>query len=363
MKAFFFAFVAATAIAGGASHVSAQQWDPWDGPRRPPLQVVPDDDDRYTDPAESDRDSDDRYFDRREGPPRADDRADNRAGNRNDDPRRYDPRYNGDPDDGDDRAGPRYDGPRYSDPRPTDRDYFNDQRYPASRYDQRDDYGAWDAAPSADEEARLSKTPGRNGGDKPYIRAVAPAQVAFSGPYSPGSIVIDTGARKLYYVLSATSAYAYSIGVGRQGFTWTGKEKVSRVADWPDWYPPADMRRRKPELPERMLGGIRNPLGAKAIYLGNTLYRIHGTNDPKSIGKAESSGCFRMLNENVLHLASLVRVGTEVTVVRSLGGRVASNAKASASRAATEKAAPRARTYARGATAPADDYDPYNGWH
>ena len=98
--------------------------------------------------------------------------------------------------------------------------------------------------------------------------------MAFSGPYAPGSIVIDTSKRKLYYVLSTTSAYAYSIGVGRQGFGWTGKEKISRIADWPDWYPPADMRQRKPNLPKRMLGGIRNPLGAKAIYLGNTLMMI-----------------------------------------------------------------------------------------
>jgi lipoprotein-anchoring transpeptidase ErfK/SrfK len=154
-------------------------------------------------------------------------------------------------------------------------------------------------------------------------------------------------------VLSTTSAYAYPIGVGRQGFSWTGKEKISRIADWPDWYPPADMRKRKPDLPTRMLGGIRNPLGAKAIYLGNTLYRIHGTNEPKSIGKAESSGCFRMLNENVLHLASLVRVGTEVTVVRSLDGKVASAASPK-----TTKAADRGRSQrfeARG-----DDYDdPY----
>lgn len=359
MKAFLIAFVAAAAIVGGASHLSAQQWNPWDGPQRPLPQVSPQDDDRYADPAENDRYSDDRYYDNREGP-----RVDNRVENRDDDPRRYDPRYNGDRDYGDDREGPRYDGPRYSDPRRTDGDYFNDPRNSASRYGERDDYGAWDAAPSADDEARLSKTPGSNGGAQPFIRSVAPPRVAFSGPYSPGSIVIDTSARKLYYVLSATSAYAYSIGVGRQGFTWTGKEKVSRIADWPDWYPPADMRQRKPELPERMLGGIRNPLGAKAIYLGNTLYRIHGTNDPKSIGKAESSGCFRMLNENALHLASLVHVGTEVTVVRSLSGKIASDAKASVPRAQiTAKTPSPSRTYARGATTPVDDYDPYNGWH
>jgi len=116
--------------------------------------------------------------------------------------------------------------------------------------------------------------------------------------------------------------------VGRQGFAWTGKEKVARITDWPDWYPPAEMRQRRPELPQRMLGGVHNPLGAKAIYLGNTLYRIHGTNDPKSIGKAESSGCFRMMNENVLHLASLVKVGTEVTIVRSLKGSVVASSAA-----------------------------------
>ncbi|WP_045835926.1 L,D-transpeptidase [Hyphomicrobium sp. 99] len=355
MKAILLVITAVSAMAGASSHAFAQQWDPWDGPRRPPVQVFPGDDDPYADPRD-DRYSTNRYFDNREGP-----RVDNRSDYRDDDPRRYDPRYNGGPDygDDDDRVGP-----RYRDARPIDRGYVNAPRDNYPRYGARDDYGAWDAAPSADDEARLSKTPGTNGGDKPNIRPVAPPQVAFSGPYAPGSIVIDTSARKLYYVLSSTSAYAYSIGVGRQGFTWTGKEKVSRIADWPDWYPPADMRQRKPELPVRMLGGIRNPLGAKAIYLGNTLYRIHGTNDPKSIGKAESSGCFRMLNENVLHLATLVRPGTEVTVVRSLGNKIASNAKSSTSRARTEKTTSPPRTVARDAVPrDDDDYDPYNGWH
>lgn len=270
----------------------AQQWDPWDGGRG---QVY------------GDQDDDRGYDDNRYGGPRVYRRFDE-----NDD-RRYDPRYNG--------------GPDYSD-RSEDRRNLDDPRY-----GEREDYGAWDAAPPPAEEQQLSKTPGTNGGNRPYIRPVAPPVVAFSGPYAQGSIVIDTSKRKLYYVLSSTSAYAYSIGVGRQGFGWSGKEKVSRIADWPDWYPPADMRKRKPDLPQRMLGGIRNPLGAKAIYLGNTLYRIHGTNEPKSIGRAESSGCFRMLNENVLHLASLVRVGTEVTVVRSLDGKVASAASPKPSKA------------------------------
>lgn len=164
------------------------------------------------------------------------------------------------------------------------------------------------------------KPAGASGGARPLVSPRAPTVVPFAAgsTYRPGSIVIDTSARRLYYVRSAMSAFAYPIGVGRDGFSWTGREKVSRIAEWPDWYPPAEMRKRKPELPERMLGGLNNPLGAKAIYLGNTLYRIHGTNDPKSIGRAESSGCFRMMNAHVVHLASLVSVGTEVTVVRSL---------------------------------------------
>jgi lipoprotein-anchoring transpeptidase ErfK/SrfK len=204
---------------------------------------------------------------------------------------------------------------------------------------------------------------------------VAPPKVVFNAPYAPGSIVIDTSARKLYYVLNTHTAYAYSIGVGRQGFAWTGREKVSRIADWPDWYPPAEMRQRQPGLPVRMLGGIGNPLGAKAIYLGNTLYRIHGTNEPKSIGKAMSSGCFRMMNANVLHLASLVHVGTEVTIVRSLSGRVAAAEKSRskpAERASvtTSAAAPKTSPQSphiinRQSERQAEDdgWDPYNGWH
>ena len=191
-----------------------------------------------------------------------------------------------------------------------------------------DDYGQWDAAPSAAEEAQRSKVPGVSGGPRPYIQAVAPPQIPFSGPYAPGSLVIDTGGRKLYYVTSPTTAFAYRSASDDKASPGPARRKLRGIADWPDWYPPADMRERKPELPERMLGGIGNPLGAKAIYLGNTLYRIHGTNDPKSIGKAESSGCFRMMNENVLHLASLVKIGTEVTIVRSLHGKVVASTKA-----------------------------------
>jgi lipoprotein-anchoring transpeptidase ErfK/SrfK len=327
--------------------VSAQQWDQPDDPDRQVPQGYSQHD-GYDSPYGGDQ-----YDNDRDGP-----RAENRYYDPGNNPRRYDPRYNGD------QSDSRYEEPRYPGPRVDRRDDEEGSRY-GGRENYRDDYGAWDAAPSAEEEQRLSKTQGRNGGSRPYIRAIAPPKVSFSGPYTAGSIVIDTSARKLYYVLSPNSAYAYSIGVGRQGFAWTGNEKVSRIADWPDWYPPADMRKRQPYLPVRMLGGIRNPLGAKAIYLGNTLYRIHGTNDPKSIGKAESSGCFRMLNENVLHLASLVHVGTEVTIVHSLSGRVASAAKAPAPRKSASKGVRQTppRIINHDADDEPDGWDPYNGWH
>ena len=157
------------------------------------------------------------------------------------------------------------------------------------------------------------------GGPRPYISAQAPQTVPFRFSYPQNSIVVETSGRALYYVLGNGSAYRYPISVGRDGFTWKGNEKISRVAEWPDWHPPAEMRERDPKLPEVMTGGLRNPLGAKALYLGNSLYRIHGTNDAKSIGYAASSGCFRMMNYHVLHLASLAGVGTSVAVVERLG--------------------------------------------
>lgn len=158
----------------------------------------------------------------------------------------------------------------------------------------------------------------RDGGPRPVIQAVAPPILSFPHDFPANSIVIDVGGRKLYYVLPGNRAYAYPIGVGREGFGWTGAETISRKQEWPDWYPPAEMRERDPSLPEKMTGGLKNPLGAMALYLGTTLYRIHGTNDAKSIGGAESSGCFRMLNSAVLHLASITEVGTPVTVVDAL---------------------------------------------
>lgn len=162
------------------------------------------------------------------------------------------------------------------------------------------------------------------GGPKPDIAPKEPETVAFHASYPAGSIVIDTAARKLYYVKAGGQAFRYPIAVGKVGFTWTGTEQIARKQPWPDWIPPAEMRERKPELPERMTGGVNNPLGAMALYLGNSLYRIHGTSDASSIGTASSSGCFRMHNAHVLHLASLAGVGTQVTVVKALPSKVAS---------------------------------------
>ncbi len=134
---------------------------------------------------------------------------------------------------------------------------------------------------------------------------MAPPKVPFHSNFAANSIVIDSAGRTLYFILSPSEAYQYPISVGREGFSWTGTEVISRQQAWPDWHPPKEMIARDPRLPDKMTGGLKNPLGALALYLGNTLYRIHGTNDPKSIGQAASSGCFRMMNEHVLHLASL----------------------------------------------------------
>jgi len=190
--------------------------------------------------------------------------------------------------------------------------------YEPRRYDD-DDESRWEGPEQRPQRERGTWGDDvREGGARPQIAPVAPAVVQFGHDFPANSIVIDTGGRKLYYVLADNRAYAYAIGVGRDGFSWTGTEKIGRKQAWPDWYPPAEMRERDPRLPVKMTGGIQNPLGATALYLGNTLYRIHGTNDPKSIGRAESSGCFRMLNSHVLHLASITEIGTPVAVVSSL---------------------------------------------
>jgi lipoprotein-anchoring transpeptidase ErfK/SrfK len=140
-------------------------------------------------------------------------------------------------------------------------------------------------------------------------------EVEYTGKEAAGTIIVDTRHTYLYLVLGHGRAMRYGIGVGREGFTWSGREKVSRMAEWPDWYPPEDMIHRQPYLPRMMAGGPGNPLGARALYLGNTLYRIHGTNDPSTIGKYVSSGCIRLTNEDVEDLYQRVHVGTHVVVL------------------------------------------------
>jgi lipoprotein-anchoring transpeptidase ErfK/SrfK len=139
--------------------------------------------------------------------------------------------------------------------------------------------------------------------------------VRFTDDYAPGTLIVNTAERRLYYVLQGGQAIKYGIGVGRVGFTWAGNHKVTRKQEWPDWYPPEDMRKRVRGLPIHMKGGIDNPLGARAIYLGSTLYRIHGSNEPETIGQAVSSGCFRMANEDVIDLYEKVSVGTPVVIL------------------------------------------------
>jgi lipoprotein-anchoring transpeptidase ErfK/SrfK len=139
--------------------------------------------------------------------------------------------------------------------------------------------------------------------------------VNYSGHEGPGTIIVDTPNTYLYYVLGGGQAIRYGIGVGRDGFTWSGVQSVTKKAEWPDWTPPPEMIARQPYLPRHMAGGPGNPLGARAMYLGGTVYRIHGTNAPETIGTHVSSGCIRLTNENVSDLYSRVNVGTKVIVL------------------------------------------------
>jgi lipoprotein-anchoring transpeptidase ErfK/SrfK len=138
--------------------------------------------------------------------------------------------------------------------------------------------------------------------------------VFYRSQHPPGTIIIDTQERHLYLIKDETHALRYGIGVGRDGFTWQGLLQISRKSEWPDWHPPPEMIERQPYLPRFMAGGPGNPLGARAMYLGNTVYRIHGTNAPETIGQAVSSGCFRLVNDDVIDLYNRVNVGTHVIV-------------------------------------------------
>ena len=141
------------------------------------------------------------------------------------------------------------------------------------------------------------------------------ATVSLDTSEAPGTIIIDTGNTVLYYVLGQRRAIRYGVGVGREGFTWSGVQTITRKAEWPDWYPPAEMIARQPYLPRFVAGGPGNPLGARAMYLGSSAYRIHGTNNPSTIGKFVSSGCIRLTNEDVTDLFSRVDIGSKVVVL------------------------------------------------
>ncbi len=146
--------------------------------------------------------------------------------------------------------------------------------------------------------------------DGPYKRQV----VFYRTNYSPGTIVVSTQERFLYLVLGKNRALRYGIGVGRQGFQWSGMVTITRKTAWPDWTPPPEMIKRQPYLPRFMAGGPGNPLGARALYLGATVYRIHGTNAPETIGTAVSSGCFRLVNGDVVDLFDRTPIGTKVVI-------------------------------------------------
>jgi lipoprotein-anchoring transpeptidase ErfK/SrfK len=172
-------------------------------------------------------------------------------------------------------------------------------------------------APSADES---------DGGAAVLPERLRRAVVNLDTREAAGTIIIDTGNTTLYYVLGQGRAIRYGVGVGRQGFTWAGTQTISRKAEWPDWHPPAEMIARQPYLPRFMAGGPGNPLGARAMYLGASEYRIHGTNDPSTIGKFVSSGCIRLTNADVEDLFSRVDVGTKVVVLPKNGPHIIARA-------------------------------------
>jgi lipoprotein-anchoring transpeptidase ErfK/SrfK len=151
---------------------------------------------------------------------------------------------------------------------------------------------------------------------RPQASTIGRQVVPFSGRYGAGTIVISTAERRLYYTLGNGQAIQYAVGVGRPGFEWSGTKTITMKREWPDWRPPAQMLRRRPDLPRYMSGGMDNPLGARAMYLGGSLYRIHGSNEPETIGAAVSSGCIRMTNRDVIDLYDRVKVGTKVVVIR-----------------------------------------------
>jgi len=152
------------------------------------------------------------------------------------------------------------------------------------------------------------------GGGDVAVSPIPRETVSYNGPYEPGTIIVSTKERRLYFVLPDHQALKYGVGVGRMGFTWAGVTFVANKREWPDWTPPAPMLLRRPDLPRHMVGGIENPLGARALYLGYTEYRIHGSNEPETIGQPVSSGCIRMTNADVTDLYGRAAIGAKVVV-------------------------------------------------
>jgi lipoprotein-anchoring transpeptidase ErfK/SrfK len=174
-----------------------------------------------------------------------------------------------------------------------------------------DPYAQGGIAPPRGAQQNYVTAPARPAFDPQYEKQ----DVAYTGPHAAGTLVIDTPKRFLYLVQGNGRALRYGIGVGRPGFEWAGAKTVSMKREWPDWRPPSEMLKRRPDLPTYMAGGPENPLGARAMYLGSSLYRIHGTNEPETIGRAVSSGCIRMRNEDVVDLYGRVKVGAKVIVM------------------------------------------------
>jgi lipoprotein-anchoring transpeptidase ErfK/SrfK len=175
------------------------------------------------------------------------------------------------------------------------------------------------AAPAEETAAEFFSASFNNGGGftgRALQSSIPRKVVQFTQSYAPGTIVVSTKERRLYYVMADGRAMRYGVGVGRPGFQWGGVKSVTRKAEWPGWTPPPQMLKRRPDLPRHMKGGPDNPLGARALYLGSSLYRIHGSNEPETIGEAVSSGCIRMTNEDVTDLYQRVRVGSRVVVLR-----------------------------------------------
>ena len=157
----------------------------------------------------------------------------------------------------------------------------------------------------------------KQGKSSPAAMSSIPREVvSYSGREAAGTIIVNSPERRLYLVMGDGTALRYGIGVGRPGFEWGGVQRISRKAEWPAWTPPPPMLKRRPDLPRYMEGGPNNPLGARAMYLGGSIFRIHGSNEPKTIGQAVSSGCIRMTNEDVTDLYERVRVGAKVVVIR-----------------------------------------------